>query len=173
MLKDCSVLQIRCFLISSLLVLQKIIYQIVLDAQQAGFEACQVGNDFRAPHAAAKEVIDRRLAEVGIVEEGQSHFYFPHGTSHYVGLDVHDRGTGGPLKANSVITVEPGIYIPEGADCEEKWWGIAVRIEDDILITEEGWINLSGMAPRSVEDIETMMAQPSPLDDFVLPDLKE
>ena len=87
-------------------------------------------------------------------------------------MDVHDRGTGGPFRANTVITVEPGIYIPEGSKCDEKWWGIAVRIEDDILITEDGWTNLSAMAPRSVEAIEEMMAKPSALDDFILPDLR-
>ncbi len=151
---------------------QKIIYNIVLEAQQAGFEACKVGNEFGAPNKAAKEIIDKRLAEVGIIEEGESHFYFPHGTSHYVGLDVHDRGTGGPFKPNTIITVEPGIYIPDGSDCDEKWWGIAVRIEDDILITEDGWKNLSGLAPRTVEEIEKTMAQRSALDDFLLPDLK-
>jgi len=150
---------------------QKAIYDLVYEAQQAGFEACMPGSDFRAPHMAAKEVIDRGLAELGIIQEGQNHRYFPHGTSHYLGLDVHDKGTYGPLQPNTVITVEPGIYIPENSDCDEKWWGIAVRIEDDILITEDGWVNLSEMAPRKSEDIEAMMAQDSPLDDFVLPDL--
>ena len=97
--------------------------------------------------------------------------YFPHGTSHYLGLDVHDKGTYGPFKANTVITVEPGIYIPEGSDCDKKWWGIAVRIEDDILITDNGPINLSAGAPRTTDAIEAMMKQPSPLDDFILPKL--
>ncbi|MCB0373019.1 MAG: M24 family metallopeptidase, partial [Muricauda sp.] len=97
--------------------------------------------------------------------------YFPHGTSHYLGLDVHDAGTYGPFQANTVITVEPGIYIPEGSDCDKKWWGIAVRIEDDILITETGPINLSGLAPRTTEAIEELMKQPSPLDSFKLPKL--
>ncbi len=150
---------------------QKAIYDLVYEAQQAGFEACMPGSDFRASHMAAKEVIDRGLAELGIIEAGENHRYFPHGTSHYLGLDVHDKGTYGPLQPYTVITVEPGIYIPENSDCDEKWWGIAVRIEDDILITEDGWVNLSEMAPRKSEDIEAMMAQESPLDDFVLPDL--
>lgn len=150
---------------------QKIIYNIVLEAQNAGFEACRPGADFIAPHRAAREVIDRRLAEIGIIEAGASHNYFPHGTSHYLGLDVHDRGTGEALAAGVVITVEPGIYIPENSACDERWWGIAVRIEDDILITEDGYENLSGMAPRTVEEIEATMAQPSPLDSFLLPDL--
>lgn len=152
---------------------QRIIYEIVLEAQQAGFEACQVGNDFRAPDRAAREVVNRRLAEIGLIKAGENHMYFPHGTSHYLGLDVHDRGTGGNFQPGTVITVEPGIYIPEGSPCDEKWWGIAVRIEDDILITEDGWINLSAGAPRTVADIERVMAMPSPLDDFILPDLDE
>lgn len=67
--------------------------------------------------------------------------------------------------------MEPGIYIPEGSPCDKKWWGIAVRIEDDILITNEGPINLSEIAPRTTADIEAMMRQASPLDNFVLPKL--
>ena len=70
-----------------------------------------------------------------------------------------------------VITVEPGIYIPEGSPCDKKWWGIAVRIEDDILITKNGPVNLSAEAPRTVENIEKMMAKKSILNDFVLPNL--
>jgi len=84
---------------------------------------------------------------------------------------IHDKGTYGPFKENTVITVEPGIYIPDGSDCDEKWWGIAVRIEDDILITKDGPVNLSAMAPRTTEAIEAMMAKPSPLTKFELPKL--
>ena len=150
---------------------QRAIYELVYEAQTAGFEQCVAGNEFGDPDKAAREVVNAGLVELGIIEEGARHHYFPHGTSHYLGLDVHDRGTYGTFKPGTVITVEPGIYIPEGSDCDEKWWGLAVRIEDDILITNDGWTNLSGMAPRSVEDIEAMMKQPSPLDDFILPDL--
>ena len=152
---------------------QKIIYNIVLEAQQAGFEACTVGNSFRVPGQIAREIIDKRLAEVGVIKEGERHNYFPHGTSHYVGLDVHDPGTYEPFKPGTIITVEPGIYIPDGSDCDPKWWGIAVRIEDCILITEDGWVNLSGRAPRTVAEIEKTMAMPSPLDDFILPKIKK
>jgi Xaa-Pro aminopeptidase len=88
-----------------------------------------------------------------------------------LGLDVHDPGTYEPFKPNTLITVEPGIYIPENSPCDPKWWGIAVRIEDDILITENGPINLSAYAPRKADAIEAMMQQPSVLDDFLLPDL--
>ena len=150
---------------------QKLIYNIVLEAQDAGIAASQPGNSMRAPHQAAKAVIDKRLAELGIIQPGERHNYFPHGTSHYVGLDVHDPGTGGPLQPGSVITVEPGIYIPENSPCDKKWWNIAVRIEDDILITETGNENLSALAPRTVEAIEQMMAQKSALDNFALPNI--
>ena len=70
------------------------------------------------------------------------------------------------------MTVEPGIYIPEGSPCDKKWWSIAVRIEDDALITETGYELLSHFAPRSIEDIEKVIAQKSALDDFKLPPLK-
>jgi Xaa-Pro aminopeptidase len=151
---------------------QKAIYNLVMAAQDAGFEECRVGNDFRAPHRATQKVIDDGLAALGIIKPGQSHSYFPHGTSHYLGLDVHDRGTGGKFKPGTVITVEPGIYIPFDSPCDKQWWGIAVRIEDDVLITESGWENLSARAPRTVAEIEKTMAMPSALDDFVLPELR-
>ena len=70
-----------------------------------------------------------------------------------------------------VITVEPGIYIPEGSNCDKKWWGIAVRIEDDILITKKGPIILSKTAPRTAEEIEAVMKKPSALTNFNLPEL--
>lgn len=151
---------------------QKAIYDVVYEAQEAGIKASLVGSSFQSPGLAASAVIADGLVRLGIISDvGEARTYFPHGTSHYLGLDVHDKGTYGPLQANTVITVEPGIYIPEGSDCDKKWWGIAVRIEDDILITEDGPINLSAMAPRTTEAIEAMMKQPSPLDDFVLPSL--
>ena len=71
-----------------------------------------------------------------------------------------------------VITIEPGIYIPPGSNCDKKWWNIAVRIEDDALITQNGYELLSVFAPRKVEDIEKLIAEKSALDDFVLPKLK-
>ena len=86
-------------------------------------------------------------------------------------MDVHDPGLYGPLEANMVITVEPGIYIPEGSDCDKKWWGIAVSIEDDILITTNGPVNLSEEEPRKSDEIEALMKEPSALDDFHLPKL--
>ncbi|MFT7163731.1 MAG: Xaa-Pro aminopeptidase, partial [Flavobacterium sp.] len=70
-----------------------------------------------------------------------------------------------------VLTVEPGIYIPDGSDCDKKWWGIAVRIEDDILITANGPVNLSAEAPRKSYEIEALMAEKSVFDNFTLPKL--
>jgi Xaa-Pro aminopeptidase len=152
---------------------QKIIYELVLKAQDAGIEQCKVGNQFSAPTQAAQEVIAEGLIKLGIIKnKTEVRRYFPHGATHYIGLDVHDAGTYGPFKPNSVVTVEPGIYIPEGSPCDKKWWGIGIRIEDDILIAEKGWENLSKQAPRTVAEIEKMMAQPSALDDFVLPEIK-
>ena len=151
---------------------QKAIYDIVYKAQEAGIKASVIGASFRAPGEAANKVVAEGLVDLGIISDvSEARTYFPHGTSHYLGLDVHDKGTYGPFQANTVITVEPGIYIPEGSNCDKKWWGIAVRIEDDILITEDGPVNLSAIAPRTTEAIETMMKQPSPLDDFELPKL--
>lgn len=141
---------------------QKAIYQIVFEAQEAAFRNCSPGSAFRAPHQAAAAVISKGLMDLGILQEGQeTGNYFMHGTSHYLGLDVHDVGTYGNLKAGNVITVEPGIYIPEGSPCDPKWWNIGVRIEDDILITETGYENLSVSLPRRWEEIEAVMAEPS------------
>ena len=104
-------------------------------------------------------------------DEADARIYFPHSTSHHIGLDVHDANLRGAFEANMVITVEPGVYIPVGSDCDEKWWGIAVRIEDDILITENGPINLSAEAPRTSDEIEALMKESSVLDNLSLPNL--
>lgn len=151
---------------------QRAIYDIVYEAQEAGIVASVVGATMRAPHYAAVAVIEKGLKALGIIQDASEvRRYFPHGTSHYLGLDVHDAGTYQPFRHNTLITVEPGIYIPENSPCDPKWWGIAVRIEDDILITNEGPVNLSAYAPRTADAIEEMMQQPSVLDDFLLPEL--
>ena len=85
---------------------------------------------------------------------------------------MHDKGFYKELKKDMVITVEPGIYIPEGAACDKKWWGIAVRIEDDVLIREKDCELLSVFAPRKIEDIEKMVNEKSVLDGYKLPKLK-
>ena len=141
---------------------QKAIYNIVLEAQQAGIAECKPGNDFRAPHKAATSVVQKRLLELGIIKEAkESEKYFFHGTSHYLGLDVHDQGIYGKLKPNSVITVEPGIYITAGSDCDKKWWNIGIRIEDDVLITETDPEVLSSCVPKTIAEIEEIMKKES------------
>jgi Xaa-Pro aminopeptidase len=139
---------------------EKAIYNIVLEAQQAGINACLSGNKFWDPHQAAQTVIAKRLLELGIIKNTyEVNKYFIHGTSHYLGLDVHDAGLYNSLQPGNVITVEPGVYIPEGSDCDPKWWNIGVRIEDDILITKDKPVVLSAKAPRTVEEIEKLMQQ--------------
>ncbi len=152
---------------------QRQIYELVLAAQEAGFAACKPGAAFQAPGQAAQKVIADGLRKLGIIAKDEDvRRYFPHGTSHHLGLDVHDRGGYDALLAGNVITVEPGIYIPEGSPCDKKWWNIGVRIEDDVLITDKGYENLSREAPRTVAEIEALMAQPSALEAFKLPELK-
>lgn len=137
---------------------QKIIYNIVLEAQKAGIQQCKKGNKFWDPHDAATKVIANQLIKLGIIDKVYKvKEYFMHGTSHYLGLDVHDAGLFGSLEAGNVITVEPGIYIPEGSNCDPKWWNIGVRIEDDILITETEPIILSIRAPREIIEVEKLM----------------
>ncbi len=139
---------------------QKQIYELVLKAQQAGFEACLPGNNFNAAHKAAVAIISKGLVDLEIIKsEGDYRKYFFHGTSHYLGLDVHDAGTFEKLKPGVVLTVEPGIYIPEGSPCDPKWWNIGIRIEDDILVTETGYENLSAASPKTIEAIESMMKE--------------
>lgn len=138
---------------------QRTIYNIVLEAQDSGIAACTVGADFKDPHNAAMSVIGKRLQELNIIDQpAKAKTYFMHGTSHYLGLDVHDPGTRGPLKPNTVLTVEPGIYIAEGSDCDPRWWNIGIRIEDDILVTQQGPVNMSASLARTPEDVEAEIA---------------
>lgn len=137
---------------------QRKIYDLVLAAQEAGIREVRAGKPFRAAHNAATAVISKGLQELGIIkDEMDVRRYFMHGTSHYLGLDVHDAGMYGPLVAGNVITVEPGIYIAKDSPCDPRWWGIGVRIEDDILVTNGDPINLSASSPRTAEEIERMM----------------
>ena len=151
---------------------QKLIYDLVYEAQEASILETTIGNKFSNTHQLTVDIINKGLAKLGIIEnENSYHTYYPHGSSHHIGLDVHDLGNYKSFKENMVVTVEPGIYIPEGSPCDKKWWGIAVRIEDDILITKNGPVNLSIMAPRKSEDIEKAMKLPSALNNFNLPNL--
>ena len=151
---------------------QKALYQIVYDAQTAGINAAVAGASFTAISEATYEVVKTGLLELGLIQESKEYRrYLPHGIAHHIGLDVHDPGLYENLAPNMVITVEPGIYVPEGSPCDPKWWNIGIRIEDDILITAEGPVNLSKDAPRSWQEIEKVMLEKSALDDFILPPL--
>ncbi len=153
---------------------QKIIYDLVYDAQEAGIAAMVVGSDARKVDKVARDVIYEGLLKLEIIDSlKHGRTYFPHGTSHHIGLDVHDLNNRGPFKENMILTVEPGIYIPENSRCDKKWWGIGVRIEDDILVTKNGPINFSALAPRKSDEIEKMMERDSVFDKFQLPNLDE
>ncbi len=154
----------------------KIIYNLVYDAQEAAFQTLKEGSKWSDAETAARNVIVKGLVKLGIAKnEEEANSYYPHGLGHHIGLDVHDRSNNKPgwtLKKNMVMTIEPGIYIPPNSKCDKKWWSISVRIEDDALITENGYELLSGFAPRKVEDIEKMIAEKSALDNFNVPKLK-
>ncbi len=137
---------------------QKKIYQIVLEAQKRAISICKSGVKFSDIDLTARSYIDSALIELGLIKtNSQSRQYFPHGTSHYLGLDVHDVGSYDILKKGNVITVEPGIYIPEGSNCDKKWWNIGIRIEDDIMITSDGNKVLSKDLPKEVKELEELM----------------
>ena len=152
---------------------QRTIYNLVLKAQEEGMKAIRPGVTTQQLSAVTHQVINKGLAELGIIKnEFEEHTYYPHGCCHHIGLDVHDPMPQGPLDEGMVITVEPGIYIPENASCDKRWWGIAVRIEDDCLVTKDGFELLSASAPRKADEIEAVMKEPSALDDFELPAIK-
>lgn len=137
---------------------QKQVYQLVLDAKKVATRYAKPGYKFWIPHEEAYRTIGKGLIKLGIITDwadiGQ---YFIHGTSHYLGLDVHDAGLYGQLKPGQTITIEPGIYIPEGSPCDPKWWNIHVRIEDDILITDGEARILSDCIPSEISEIEALM----------------
>jgi len=152
---------------------ERAIYQLVYDAQEAAFKLLKDGARWSEAGTAAKEVIANGLLALGIIKDkSEVNKYYPHGLSHHIGLDVHDKGVSQVLKKDMVITIEPGIYIPNDSPCDKKWWGISVRIEDDALITQNGYELLSSFAPRSIADIEKMIAEKSVLDNYKLPELK-
>jgi Xaa-Pro aminopeptidase len=141
---------------------QKAIYQLVYDAQEEVFKLCVEGKTFSEVERRSQDVLAEGLFKLGIIKDKKDiRTYYPHGCSHFLGLDVHDKGDYGTLKENMVITVEPGIYIPEGSDCDKKWWNIGVRIEDDVRIGKEKFELLSTLAPRKWEDVEKMAAEKS------------
>jgi len=135
------------------------LYDLVYQAQEAIFRAVKPGANLRDLTSVSNEVIGDGLVALGILEDkGKVRLYSRHGVSHFLGLDVHDvGGFNADLKPGMVLTVEPGIYIPAGSDCDEKFWNIGIRIEDDVLVTSDGCQVLSSRAPRSRSAIETLM----------------
>jgi Xaa-Pro aminopeptidase len=154
---------------------QRRVYEAVLAAQEAGIAAAQPGATFASVHSASIRVIAEHLDAWGLLpvpleealseEGGQHRRWMPHGTSHHLGIDVHDCADArrenyreGVLAPGMVITVEPGLYFKSDDQLvPEELRGIGVRIEDDILITQTGNENLSGLLPRTVDDVEAWM----------------
>ncbi len=158
---------------------QRRVYDAVLAAQEAGLRACKPGNTFSDVHTAAIGVIAQTLFTWGLLPEGvgveetldaetgQFHRrWMVHGTSHHLGIDVHDCALAlradymeGELQEGMVITVEPGLYFKSDDELvPSELRGIGVRIEDDVLITADGHRNLSQMLPRTVADVEAWIA---------------
>ena len=154
---------------------QRRVYEAVLEAQEAGLAAVRPGNRFKDVHAAAIEVIARHLLEWGLLpddvtleqtldaEQGQFHRrWMVHGTSHHLGIDVHDCAQAlredyvdAELREGMVLTVEPGLYFKaDDLLVPEELRGIGVRIEDDVVVTADGMRNLSAMLPRTVPEVE-------------------
>jgi len=152
---------------------QKILYSLVLEAQEAALATLKPGNTMPEAHEASARVITEGLVRLGILQgDPEQHLkdktyrkFYMHSLGHWLGLDVHDVGTyeanGAPreLEAGMVLTIEPGLYIAPDADVDEQWKGIGIRIEDDILITDEGYENLTDGVPKSVQEIETLLAE--------------
>jgi Xaa-Pro aminopeptidase len=162
---------------------QRKIYDLVLAAQKAGFAAVRPGVAFHEVHDATVRVITDGLLALGILSGDRDEIlrtrayqkFYPHGSSHWIGLDVHDAGSYGypqgvarlerygkaqtKLEPGMALTVEPGIYIPEKSTSDPRWWNIGARIEDVVLVTAEGMDCLSCAAPREAADVEKAIAE--------------
>lgn len=153
---------------------QRALYELVLESQAAAIEQVQPGNHWNDPNDAVVKVLTKGLVELGILKgrvstlikkEAYKPFYM-HRAGHWLGMDVHDvgdykiDGKWRQLEPGMVLTVEPGLYIPAGSKgVAKKWWNIGIRIEDDVLVTREGHDILSKDVPKSVEEIEALMAR--------------
>jgi Xaa-Pro aminopeptidase len=155
---------------------QREIYTVVLDAQKAAIDACKVGEPYNAPHEAARRVLAEGLISLGVInqsldealhaETGQLRDWYMHNTGHWLGLDVHDVGIYRPngeprvLESGMVLTVEPGLYFgawrPD-VSCPPRYADIGIRIEDDVLVTEDGPVVLSDACPKELEELETIV----------------
>ncbi|CDG81031.1 aminopeptidase P N-terminal domain-containing protein [Janthinobacterium agaricidamnosum] len=162
---------------------QKALYQLVLAAQQAALDAIKPGQPYQGIHDAALLVLAQGMLDLGLLDRAQTggvqdviankHYlqFYMHGTGHWLGMDVHDVGAyrdtaaaGKPsraLRAGMVLTVEPGIYVRPAPGVPEQYWHIGIRIEDDVLVTEDGYRVLSS-APKSVAAIEQLMSGAAP-----------
>jgi Xaa-Pro aminopeptidase len=161
---------------------QRAIYDIVLAAQKAGIEKVRPGSRVAEVYEATVGAVVDGLLKLGLLsgdreEIIKSRSYrklYPHGSSHWLGLDVHDAGSydfeAGDypwrdryfharqvLQPGMVLTVEPGIYVPEGATADKKWWNIGVRIEDDVLVTPGAPDCLSCGLPREAAEVEAAL----------------
>ncbi|MDP3608844.1 MAG: aminopeptidase P N-terminal domain-containing protein [Methylophilus sp.] len=154
---------------------QKTLYELVLTAQLAAIDAAKPGNHWNAPHEAALDVlvqgfIDEKLchgSKDSVIETASYRQFYMHRTGHWLGLDVHDAGeyknkTGewAILASGNTLTVEPGCYVRPADNVPEHFWNIGIRIEDDVLITQDGCEVLTQAAIKSVADIEAHMQQP-------------
>ena len=152
---------------------QKALYNIVLDAQLAAIDATRIGNHYKYPHEVAVKILTQGLVDLGLlsgnvnelVESEAFRQFFMHGTGHWLGMDVHDVGaykTGEDWRAyeaGMVVTVEPGLYVaPDDETVDAKWRGIGIRIEDDIVVTENGPLVLTKNVVKTIEEIESLMA---------------
>ncbi len=153
---------------------QKALYEIVLAAQHAAIDKVQPGNHWDEPHKAAVKVLTKGLIKLGLLkgtpaklikEEAYRRFYM-HRTGHWLGMDVHDvgdyklDGEWRLFEPGMVLTVEPGLYIAPGSKgVAKKWWGIGIRIEDDVRVTRSGHEVLSSGVPKEVDEIEALMAR--------------
>lgn len=152
---------------------QREIYEIVLAAQEAAIARAVMGSTLDAVHQAALSVVAEGLIRLGLVEgppevalsEKRYRPFFMHRTSHWLGMDVHDvgayfvDGAARPLEPGMVLTVEPGIYVSEGAPVDPRYRGIGVRIEDDVVVSEQGPVVLSASIPRACQEVERACAR--------------
>ncbi|MCG8516860.1 MAG: Xaa-Pro aminopeptidase [Pseudomonadales bacterium] len=152
---------------------QRALYEVVLAAQYAAIEAVRPGNHWNHAHEAALEVLCQGLIDLGLLdcslsdalEQERFKPFFMHRTGHWLGLDVHDVGdykvgdAWRVLEPGMVLTVEPGLYVaPDNTDVEPRWRGIGIRIEDDVVVTREGCRVLTDAVPKTVAEIEALMA---------------
>ena len=141
---------------------QRAIYDIVYTALEELKKISKPGTTFTEINVKSKEILIEGMLKLGLIKnKNEISQYYPHGCSHHIGLDVHDKGQYESLEPNMVITLEPGLYIPEGSNTDPKWWNIGIRIEDNLLITTDGHENLSIICPTKASDVEKMMAEKS------------